>query len=375
MTAPDTEQQPFYVRGTYLLLFTGLVLAFIYIGKPVLVMVVAALLFAFLVLPLCRKLEGWRVPRGLASMVGVLTLMITIIGLFSFLSWESMSFISDFPALQRSIDAKIQQLTAYVENTYSISQGEQVIWMQQKSAELLNSGAGLLLRIFSATGSFLATFVLIPITMFFMLQYRDKFKKFVELVNPGQHAHSMEVARKISQVSQMYIRGIFIDILILTALNSLGFMLLGLKYAILLGLIAAVLNIIPYVGVLIGSLIPILIALVTKDSFMYAVGAFAVCAAVQFLDNNFITPKVVGSSVNLNPLTSILALLSGALIWGLVGMVLSIPLAGMFKVVCDNVQSLRPLGFLMGEEREYKPFNFKKLRLPRRKQATEIKES
>ena len=208
-----------------------------------------------------------------------------------------------------------------------------------------------------------------------MLQYRDKFKKFVELVNPGQHAHSMEVARKISQVSQMYIRGIFIDILILTALNSLGFMLLGLKYAILLGLIAAVLNIIPYVGVLIGSLIPILIALVTKDSFMYAVGAFAVCAAVQFLDNNFITPKVVGSSVNLNPLTSILALLSGALIWGLVGMVLSIPLAGMFKVVCDNVQSLRPLGFLMGEEREYKPFNFKKLRLPRRKQATEIKES
>ena len=375
MTAPDTEQQPFYVRGTYLLLFTGLVLAFIYIGKPVLVMVVAALLFAFLVLPLCRKLEGWRVPRGLASMVGVLTLMITIIGLFSFLSWESMSFISDFPALQRSIDAKIQQLTAYVENTYSISQGEQVIWMQQKSAELLNSGAGLLLRIFSASGSFLATFVLIPITMFFMLQYRDKFKKFVELVNPGQHAHSMEVARKISQVSQMYIRGIFIDILILTALNSLGFMLLGLKYAILLGLIAAVLNIIPYVGVLIGSLIPILIALVTKDSFMYAVGAFAVCAAVQFLDNNFITPKVVGSSVNLNPLTSILALLSGALIWGLVGMVLSIPLAGMFKVVCDNVQSLRPLGFLMGEEREYKPFNFKKLRLPRRKQATEIKES
>ncbi len=372
MATPDTNQQPFYVRGTYLLLFIGLVLAFLYIGKPVLVMVVAALLFAFLVLPLSRKLESWRLPRGLASAISVIAIMITIVGLFTFLSWESMSFIDDFPALQSAIDNKVKTLTSYVESNYSISRTTQTVWIQKKAAEMLNSGASVLLRIFSATGTFLATFVLIPITMFFMLQYRDKFKKFVELMNPSSHVHAMEVARKISKVSQMYIRGIFIDILILTVLNSLGFMLLGLKYAILLGLIAAVLNIIPYIGVLIGSLIPILIALVTKDSMMYAVGAFAVCSAVQFLDNNFITPKVVGSSVNLNPLTSILALLSGALIWGLVGMVLSIPLAGMFKVVCDNVASLRPLGYLMGEEQEYEPFNFKKLRLPRRKQAAEV---
>lgn len=372
MATTDTHQQPFYVRGTYFLLFTGLILAFLYIGKPVLVLVVAALLFAFLVLPFSRKLESWNFPRSIASAVGVLALMIAIIGLVSFLSWESMSFIDDFPALQAAINAKIQSLTSYVESSYSISQKQQTLWLQQKMAELLSSGASVLIRVFSATGSFLATFVLIPITMFFLLQYRDKFKKFVELMNPSNHAHSLEVARKISKVSQMYIRGIFIDIVILTVLNSVGFMLLGLKYAVLLGLIAAVLNVIPYVGVLIGSLIPVAIALVTKDSVMYAVGAFAVCSAVQFLDNNFITPKVVGSSVNLNPLTSILALLSGALVWGLVGMVLSIPLAGMFKVVCDNVESLRPVGYLMGEEREYKPFKFNKLRMPRRKQAAEV---
>ncbi len=369
MNKIDTNQQPFYVRGTYTLLFAGLVLAFLYIGKPVLVLVVAALLFAFLVLPFSRRLESWHLPRSVASAIGVLALMIAIVGLFTFLSWEAMSFVDDFPALQNAINAKVQAVTSYVESNYSISQKEQTLWFQNKTAEMLNSGASVLLHIFSATGSFLATFVLIPITMFFMLQYRDKFKKFLELMNPGSHIHALEVARKISKVSQMYIRGIFIDILILTVLNSLGFMLLGLKYAILLGLIAAVLNVIPYIGVLIGSLIPVAIALVTKDSVMYAVGAFAVCSAVQFLDNNFITPKVVGSSVNLNPLTSILALLSGALIWGLVGMVLSIPLAGMFKVVCDNVESLRPVGYLMGEEDYYKPFKFNKLKLPRRKSA------
>lgn len=365
------DRAPFYVRGTYFLLFIGLVLAFLYLGKPLLVLVVAALLFSFLVLPLCKRLETWRFPRGLAAGIGVLTVMLAIVGLVSFISWQFMSFMGDFPALKASIDAKIKLANSYVESHYSISRREQTLWIQQKTSELLDSGASTILRVFSATGAFIATFVLIPITMFFMLLYRDKFKKFLQLTSPEQHVHTLEVSRKISRVSQMYIRGLFIDILILTTLNSIGFLLLGLKYAILLGLVAAVLNIIPYIGVLIGSLIPIAVALVTKDSFGYAIGAWGVCAAVQFLDNNFITPKVVGSSVNLNPLASIVALLVGALVWGLVGMVLSIPLAGMFKVVCDNVESLRPLGYLMGEERDFKPFKFSQFKLPRRKQGVE----
>ncbi len=366
MDMPKTDR-PFYIRGTYFLLFVALVVAFLYVGKRLAVLIVASLLFSFLVLPLCKKLEGWSLPRSLSAGISVIALMSIIVGLVCFISYEIMSFTEDFPTLKGSIDTKIKEINSYVESNYSISRREQSLWIQGKTTEVLNSGASTLLRFFTATGSFIATFVLIPITMFFMLQYRDKFKKFVELTNPERHGHALEVSRKISKVSQMYIRGLFFDILILTVLNAIGFLLLGLKYAILLALIAAVLNIIPYVGVLIGSLIPVAVALVTKDSISYAVGAFGVCVVVQFLDNNFITPKVVGSSVNLNPLTSILALVAGALIWGVIGMVLSIPLAGMFKVVCDNVEQLRPLGYLMGEERDYKPFNFNKLKLRRKK--------
>ncbi len=372
MDTTNPARPPFYIRGAYLLLFVALVLAFLYLGKRLGVLIVASLLFSFLALPFCKKLESWQAPRSMAAGISVIALMTIIVGLVCFISYEIMSFMADFPTLKASIQEKVRVINSYVESNYSISRREQTLWVQEKTSDWLNSGASTLLAFFTATGSFIATFVLIPITMFFMLQYRDKFKKFLELTSPERHEHTLEVSRKISRVSQMYIRGLFIDILILTVLNGIGFLLLGLKYALLLALIAAVLNIIPYVGVLIGSLIPVAVALVTKDSISYALGAFAVCSIVQFLDNNFITPKVVGSAVNLNPLASILALVAGAMIWGVIGMVLSIPLAGMFKVVCDNVEQLRPLGYMMGEEKEFKPFNFNKFKISRRKKSVEV---
>jgi predicted PurR-regulated permease PerM len=127
-----------------------------------------------------------------------------------------------------------------------------------------------------------------------------------------------------------------------------------LKYAILLGFAIGFLNVIPYVGVLIGSLLPIIIALVTKDSVMYAVGALGVCLITQFLENNFITPKIVGSSVSVNPLASIAALIGFGLMWGVVGMVLAIPITGMLKIVCDSIpSSLKPYGYILGEDIDY----------------------
>jgi predicted PurR-regulated permease PerM len=145
-----------------------------------------------------------------------------------------------------------------------------------------------------------------------------------------------------------------LDVVILSVLNSAGFLILGLKHAILFGVLASVLNIIPYIGVLIGSTLPILMAFLTKDSMSYALGVAGICFFVQFLDNNFITPYVVGSSVSINPLTAIIVLVASALIWGIPGMVLCMPLTGMAKVLCDNIDSLKPYGFLLGEEVNYR---------------------
>jgi predicted PurR-regulated permease PerM len=212
----------------------------------------------------------------------------------------------------------------------------------------------LVLGLFSATTSFLASFALIPIYIFFLTLYREKFREFILLIGKADHnEQALNVVRKVSRVSQKYVIGIFMDVAILSVLNSIGFMIIGLPHAILFGVLISMLNIIPYIGVLIGSALPILMALLTFDTFGYAIAVAGVCIVVQFLDNNFITPYVVGSSVSINPFTATVALIASSLIWGIPGMILCIPLVGMAKVVCDNVESLKPYGYLLGEETNF----------------------
>lgn len=191
-----------------------------------------------------------------------------------------------------------------------------------------------------------------------MTYYRDKFRHFVFLVSKEEKAeHALDVAKKISTVSQKYIKGLFIDIVILSILNSVGFLIFGLEHAILFGVLAAFLNVIPYIGVTIGSILPITMALITHDGFSTAIGVAAVCFGVQFLDNNFITPNVIGGSVSINPFTAILALTTSAMIWGVVGMVIALPFMGMLKVAFDNIDSMKPIGYLIGEEANFSPDN------------------
>jgi predicted PurR-regulated permease PerM len=141
-------------------------------------------------------------------------------------------------------------------------------------------------------------------------------------------------------------------------LGSIGYLLLGIKHAILFGVLAALLNIIPYIGVLIGSLLPVMMAFITKDDIGYVFGAAGIAIVVQFIDNNFIAPYVIGSSVSINPLSAIIALLIGALVWGIAGMILSIPVTGMLKVAFDNIEGLKPYGYLLGEEVNYQQKRF-----------------
>src|SRR5690606_27964224 len=150
-----------------------------------------------------------------------------------------------------------------------------------------------------------------------------------------------------------WLRGVLTVMVFLAVLNSIGFLALGLKYAVLLGVTAAVLNVVPYVGPWLGAVIPALIALLTKDSAMSVLGVIGVIAVTQFLDNNFVTPKVVGSSVRINPLASIIALMAWGSIWGLMGLILAIPITGMLKLVFDEIPSLKPWGFLLGEEKTW----------------------
>ena len=155
--------------------------------------------------------------------------------------------------------------------------------------------------------------------------------------------------RSIYIAVQGYLTGLVTVTLIVGTLNTIGLLILGIDYAVFFGFLAAALLVIPFIGILIGSILPIIVALITKDSPMYAVGVAGVFVFVQFLEGNFITPQIVGSKISINGLVAIIALLLGSALWGISGMALSLPTIAILKVIFDNVDGLKPYGYLMGE--------------------------
>lgn len=347
----NISEQPFYFRATIYLLLAGLIVAFLILAQNILIPFTIAVVFTFLLLPVSRRLEQWRIPKVLAILISIILALACFVAMIYFFYSQIISFVNEWPAMQEALTVKWIAFQQFISETFNVSKLEQQVWLKTKIQESAATGGVLVLGIFSATTTFLASFALIPIYIFFLTIYKDKFREFVLLITKeDKNDRALMVVKKVSMVSQKYVVGIFLDVLILSVLNSTGFLILGLPHAILFGVLAAMLNVIPYIGVMIGSILPILMAFLTKDSISYPLAVAGICFFVQFLDNNFITPFVVGSSVSINPLTATLVLITSAMIWGIPGMILCMPLTGMAKVVCDNVESLRPYGFLLGEE-------------------------
>jgi predicted PurR-regulated permease PerM len=345
------SEQPFYYRAAVMMLFFALIIAFMILGQNILIPLILSIFFTFLLLPVSGQLEKWKFPRPLAILISIL-LSFAVFGTLLYIFFAQIgNFINDWPSIQKTISVKWGSLQDLVAETFKISKEEQEIWITNKIKENASKGGVVIFGIFSATTSLLASFALIPIYTFFLTLYRDKIKEFLRLISKDKHGEkAIIVVNKISKVSQKYLIGIFLDVTILSILNSTGFLILGLPNAIMFGILISILNIIPYIGVLIGSLLPIMMAFLTFDSIGLTIGVAGVCVLVQFLDNNFITPLVVGGSVSINPLTATIVLIASAIIWGIPGMILCMPLTGMIKVIFDNIDSLKPYGFLMGEE-------------------------
>jgi predicted PurR-regulated permease PerM len=340
----------------------GAILTLLILGSSIFIPFTIAIFFTFLLYPVSSRLERYRIPRAIAIIISLFMAIIVFGGLIYFFIDQLNNFRNDLPQLKIQLVDKGSRLLNWIEDATNIPQEKQINWLKEKAAASAESGPQLLVGIFSTTGTFIAMFALIPLYIFFLTYFRDKYKQFIILVDKTNHDQTWDIIRKISLVSKNYLKGLFIDIVILSILGSVGYLVLGIKHAILFGVLAALLNIIPYVGSLIGSILPVLMALITKDEIGYAVGALGVALVVQFIDNNFLAPYVIGSSVSINPLTAIIVLLIGALVWGIAGMILSLPVAGMIKVACDNIEPLKPYGYLIGEEVNFSQKRFFKPR-------------
>lgn len=327
-----------------------------YYLKPVLVPFIFALLFSIAVSPLFEFFRKRKIPKVIAI---VFTLLITlsILALFLFFAARQLSsFQSLMPKIMEDLDLINSKFQNFIITNFNIDEKDLSNELQNSTGDIVKSGTGIISETLAITTSLIGSFVIVPLYSFFLLLYADRIKNFFYKLFEKKSAKEKvdEVLNRVIKVVQSYISGVSLVILIIATLNSSLLLLIGIDNAIFFGVFAACLILIPYVGVYFGAIWPILMALLTKDSPVYALYVMLAFVFTQFLEGNFITPYIVGSKVSINPLVSILALLLFGSLWGLSGMVLAMPLTAITKVIFEQVDSLKPWAYLMGDEESNK---------------------
>ncbi len=341
---------PYAAKLVIGLLIVSILVWWMYILQEILILISFAILFSLLLFPLCNRLEKWKFPRTLAISLCLIISTAIVAGLIFLVFMQIANFSDDFPTFQKKGMVIIDNLQSWASKYLQISRRKQVTELRKQSLSLLQNGGTVVTNFLASMANSLSSAVLVPILTFFFLLYRDFFKKFFYRVFGIRNRKRIDlICTKIYKVVQGYIVGLMSVILIVAVLNTIGLMILGIDYAIFFGTLAAFLLLIPYIGIMIGSLLPILLALITKDSYLYAVGVAGVFFSVQFLEGNFITPYIVGSKVSVNPLAAMIGLVLGGQLWGISGLILALPFIAILKVIFDHVDALKPYGYLLGE--------------------------
>ncbi len=341
---------PLIVRMTFILLFLLISYYMLTEFKNYLAPLTLGVLFAYLLFPMANFFESYRVPRILSNILSIIIGLSVIYGI-AFIFYKQFGvFLEDIPILRERASNNIKTIFNTIESFFGIETGEMKPKVHEFVNDLLNSSSQDYKSTFGATFHTLFTIFIMPVYIFFLLFYRDKFKEVILMLVPSnRHPVADRIITDINQLTVRYMTGIFIVVSILVVLNSLGFLIIGLDHAILLGFIAAILNFIPYYGTIIGYAVPLLFSVFIMDSPVYAVFVLMQFVVIQFTENNILTPNIVGSKVNINPFMIILAITLGGFVWGLTGMFIAVPLVAALRVLGDNIDELAPLGYLLGK--------------------------
>jgi predicted PurR-regulated permease PerM len=346
---PDVKF-PFYAKAS--LVFIGLIafISVLYIGQTIIIPLVYSTIIAIVMSPAVAYLTRKKFNRTIAIFLVLFSTMLLVILIVTLLSRQLMDFGDSFPVLIEKLNVIMKQTVSWASDNFNISTRKINLWIVEKRTEMIASGDSSLGQTILNTGNVLVVLILIPVYVFMILYYQPLLLEFIRrLFKFTQLSEVNSVLTAIKKIVQSYLAGLLLEALIVAILNAVSLLILGIDYAILLGVIGAILNIIPYIGGLIAVALPMMLALATKESNSYCLLVLASYFIIQLIDNNYIIPKVVASKVRINALASIIVVLAGGALWGFAGMFLSIPLIAIVKVIFDNIESLKPWGFLLGD--------------------------
>jgi predicted PurR-regulated permease PerM len=343
---------PFYAKFSLNLLSISILIMMLYLGRSILIPFFFSVLLATLLLPVTQFLQQrLKFPKVLAIIISIITSLALVAGIIYFLSLQISNFLADIDTIKDRIEGLISSAQEWVHDTFNISEYKQNKYIEDTAENMKESGPGFLGRTVGTITESISYVVFLPVYTFLILFYKDLIKRFfTSLFDSSEPGQVEGILFQASTIGRNYIFGLFIDMSIVFVLNSVGFLILGIKYPLFLALVAAILNLIPYIGMLIANLFSILITVVSNDNPMLGLWVAAVLAAVQLIDNNFLMPLIVGNKVRINALVTILGVVLGGTLCGIGGMFLAIPAIAFLKVVFDRVPELQPWGILLGDD-------------------------
>ncbi|PRY98263.1 putative PurR-regulated permease PerM [Marinilabilia salmonicolor] len=337
-----------YVKTVLVILGLVAFVFTLYIAQGIIIPLVFATILAIVLHPAVSMIIRLKVHRVVAIGL-VMLLTFSVIALFGTLLYSQASrFTESFPKLVDKFTQIINQLIFWTSGYFDISANEITQWITNTKNELIGSDE--IGQTIVGVGSILAFLFLIPVYVFMILFYQPLLIEFLHrLFGENNRSKVSEIINQIKTLIQRYLIGLLFEVVIISFLYTIGLLILGIEYALVLGILGALLNLIPYLGSIIAASMPMIIAIVTKPSPWFAVLVLALYIFIQFIDNNYIVPKIVASKVKLNALASIIAVITFGALWGIPGMLVAIPLTAIAKLIFDHIKPLQSWGFLLGD--------------------------
>lgn len=343
-------KRPYSFELASTLMALALILALMYVTQSVLLPLIFSILISISLYPLARFFERLRLGKAFSAILAVIVAIAVISGLSWFIVYESILIGKDASSITDKVLSVFEGGQKWLETQFGIERTQVMEKLREQGDKAMENAGGMLTTTFGSIGNILASAILVPLLSFFLLYYRDFFREFFfKAFKSSPQSKVNEVLNKIYEVVQSYLVGLITVMGIVAVLNTVGLMALGIDYAWFFGSLASLLMLLPYIGIAIGSILPALFALATKDSALYALGVVVWFQVVQFLEGNIITPNIVGSKVSINPLMAIIGILLGGMLFGLAGLIIALPFIATLKVIFDANPNMEAFGFLIGE--------------------------
>ena len=349
----NTENElkfPFYAKASLFLIGLYVLISMLYIAQEIIVPIVFAIIISIVLHPIVNFFVRLKINRIVAITI-TLSITFIIVGIVSILLFSQVSgFSESWPALVVKFTVILNDAINWASTYFDVNKLTMSRWIAKTQSELLSISNAAIGETLFAVGNTILVLCLIPVYVFIILFYHSLLIEFIHrLFGKSDQKQVSIIITETKTVIQQYLVGLVIEAVIVAVLNSIALLSLGIPYAILLGVIGALLNVIPYIGGIVAVALPMMVALATQTNAWYALYVLVAYYIIQMIDNNYIVPIIVSSKVKINALFSIIVVFAGNALWGVSGMFLSIPLLAILKLVFDHIEPLKPWGFLLGD--------------------------